>query len=72
MVSLYTAHISDLGPDYFVHVECGCGHEELLSAAMLATGRRRALCEGVRPAEAAQMRRVPVERPCRRVGQVGE
>jgi hypothetical protein len=37
MVPLYAVHLSDLGPDDFVHVRCGCGHEELLSAAMLAT-----------------------------------
>jgi len=37
MVSLYAARISDLGPGDFVQVECGCGHSELLTAAMLAT-----------------------------------
>jgi hypothetical protein len=29
--------VSDLGPDSFVHVECPCGHTELLTAAMLMT-----------------------------------
>jgi hypothetical protein len=37
MVPLYAARISDLGPDDFVQVECGCGHVELLTATMLAT-----------------------------------
>jgi hypothetical protein len=37
MVPLYAARISDLGPDDFVQVECGCGHVELLAATMLAT-----------------------------------
>jgi hypothetical protein len=32
-----TARVSDLGPDDFVQVECGCGHTELWTAAMLAT-----------------------------------
>ncbi len=31
MVPLYSARITDLGPDDFVRVECtACGHEELL------------------------------------------
>jgi hypothetical protein len=29
--------VSDLGPGDLVHVECPCGHTELLTAAMLAT-----------------------------------
>ena len=37
MVPLYAAHLSDLGPDDRVVVECGCGHIEELTAAMLAT-----------------------------------
>jgi len=37
MVPLYAARLSDLGPDDFVQVEFGCGHVELLTAAMLAT-----------------------------------
>jgi len=31
MVPLYAARIADLGPDDFVHVECGCGHSESLT-----------------------------------------
>ena len=37
MVPLYAARVADLGPGDFVHVECGCGHTELLTATMLAT-----------------------------------
>jgi len=37
MRPLYDARVSDLGPDDFVQVECGCGHKEQLTAAMLAT-----------------------------------
>jgi hypothetical protein len=37
MVPLYDARVSDLGPDDRVVVECGCGHLEHLTAAMLAT-----------------------------------
>jgi hypothetical protein len=37
MVPLYAARVSDLGPDDSLHVECGCGHVEHLTAAMLAT-----------------------------------
>jgi hypothetical protein len=37
MRPLYDARISDLGTGDFVHVECACGHTELLTAAMLAT-----------------------------------
>jgi hypothetical protein len=31
MRPLYDARISDLGPGDFVHVECACGHSELLT-----------------------------------------
>jgi hypothetical protein len=37
MRPLYDARIEDLGPGDRVVVECGCGHIEHLSAAMLAT-----------------------------------
>jgi hypothetical protein len=37
VIPLYAAHLSDLGPDDRVVVECGCGHSELLTPAMLAT-----------------------------------
>jgi hypothetical protein len=37
MRALYDARIEDLGPDDFVHVECPCGHTELLTASMLKT-----------------------------------
>jgi hypothetical protein len=37
MVPLFAARIEDLGPDDAVKVECGCGHIEFLTAAMLAT-----------------------------------
>ncbi len=37
MVPLYAARVSDLGPNDFLVVECGCGHSEELTAAMLAT-----------------------------------
>jgi hypothetical protein len=59
MVPFYAAHLSDLGPDDFVQVECACGHIEELSAAMLATAgvkpytkvldlRRRLKCKSCR------------------------
>jgi hypothetical protein len=34
---LYAARLEDLGPGDLVRVECGCGHTELLTAAMLRT-----------------------------------
>lgn len=37
VVPLYAARIGDLGFDDAVQVECGCGHIELLTAAMLST-----------------------------------
>jgi hypothetical protein len=37
MRPLYDARIGDLGPGDFVHVECACGHTELLTAGMFAT-----------------------------------
>ena len=37
MVPLYAARIADLGPNDFVHVECACGHTELLTARTLET-----------------------------------
>ncbi len=37
MPALYAARVSDLGPDDVLVVECGCGHREELTAAMLAT-----------------------------------
>ena len=55
----YDCRISDLGPDDILYVECGCGHFEELSAAMLATvGLARD--EGARPPTAPQVPRVPV------------
>jgi hypothetical protein len=33
----YDALVSDLGPGDLVRVECGCGHVELLTRAMLKT-----------------------------------
>jgi hypothetical protein len=33
----YDARISDLGPSDLVHVECPCGHSELLTVGMLGT-----------------------------------
>jgi hypothetical protein len=35
MVRLYAAHLSDLGHDDFVHVECACVHLEHLTVTML-------------------------------------
>jgi hypothetical protein len=37
MRPLYDARISDHGPGDFGHVECACGHSQLLTAGMLAT-----------------------------------
>ena len=34
---IYDARVSDLGAGDLVHVECPCGHSELLTAAMLGT-----------------------------------
>jgi len=34
MRPLYDARLEDLGPADLVKVECGCGHSELLTAAM--------------------------------------
>jgi hypothetical protein len=34
---LYDCRVEDLGPDDRVVVECGCGHSEELTAAMLST-----------------------------------
>jgi hypothetical protein len=33
--TLYDCRISDLGPDDRLHVECGCGHSEMLATAGL-------------------------------------
>jgi len=44
VVPLYAAHVSDLGPDDRVVVECDCGHSELLSAAMHATAGVPPVC----------------------------
>jgi hypothetical protein len=41
MVPLYAARISDLSPGDLVQVECGCGHSEMLTTAMLATASGR-------------------------------
>lgn len=35
MVPLYAARVADLGPDDWLHIECGCGHIEDLTASML-------------------------------------
>jgi hypothetical protein len=37
MVPLYAARVGDLGQSDLVHVECACGHSELLTAKMLKT-----------------------------------
>jgi hypothetical protein len=37
MRALFEARLRDLGPGDLVQVECICGHNELLTAAMLAT-----------------------------------
>jgi hypothetical protein len=37
MRPLCDARVEDLGPDDRLVVECGCGHIELLTAAMLTT-----------------------------------
>ena len=37
MRPLYDCRVSDLGPDDILVVECGCGHREQLTAAMLGT-----------------------------------
>jgi hypothetical protein len=37
MRPFYAARVSDLGPDDPVHVECGCGHEDWLTAAIFGT-----------------------------------
>lgn len=37
MVPLCAARVSDLGPDDRLHIECGCGHSEDLTASMLKT-----------------------------------
>ena len=44
MVPLYATRLEDLGPGDLVQLECGCGHAELLTAAMLATA-------GVKPSD---------------------
>jgi hypothetical protein len=40
VVPLYAARVSDLGPGDFVHVECVCGHSELILASGLQQGLR--------------------------------
>ena len=40
MRPLYDARIEDLGPHDFVHVECGCGHSEMIPAVGLTRGMR--------------------------------
>lgn len=37
MRAFYDARVIDLAAGDFVHVECVCGHDELLTAAMLRT-----------------------------------
>ncbi len=40
MVPLYAARVSDLGPGDFVHVECVCGHDLMITADTLTQGLR--------------------------------
>jgi hypothetical protein len=42
MVPLYAARVSDLRPGDFVRVECVCGHDEMIPAAVLTQGLRLA------------------------------
>jgi hypothetical protein len=41
MKPLYAARLEDLGRGDLVHVECVCGHSELLTASMLTTAGMR-------------------------------
>jgi hypothetical protein len=63
MRPLYDARVEDLGPDDRVVVECGCGHVERLTAAMLATAGVAAIHACSRPQAPAQMPGMPMERP---------
>jgi hypothetical protein len=63
---LYDCRAEDIGPGDRVIVECTCGDTEADSGDA-GDGRREAVHEDPRPEAPAQVSRVSVERPRRRV-----
>ena len=72
MAPLYAARIEDLGPGYFVKIDCAsCGHTALLTPVFLCPAWAGTAAQGARPEGSGPMSGGWCTRPGRRVSQMG-